>query len=102
LAKHAHSCIILFRSTPNFSILELCSYQPSCWVMDDWCHQGVIRLYLHMSTKKQENSQAVRLEHVATSVSASTEFPPSMLHLLLPQHPCNEHPCNVTQIMPPS
>ena len=45
----------------------------------------------------QENSRTVILKHVAAYVSTSIESPSSTLQLLLPQHPCN-----VTQITPPS
>jgi hypothetical protein len=60
-------------------------------LMGDRCHQGAIRLYLHVSTKEKKErklrSYLTRaVEHAAASVSASTESPPSMVQLLLPQY----------------
>ena len=92
LAKHTCSCTTLFHSTPNLSIFELCSYRPSCWAhgrsMPPRSDQVVLAC-VNKRKRKKENSRAVRLEHATASVSASTESPPSMLQLLLPQHPCN-------------
>jgi hypothetical protein len=39
------------------------------------------------------------VEHAATSISASTESPPSMVQLLLPQQPYNVYTDHATQLI---
>lgn len=50
LVKHARSRTTWFHSTPNFSNIVATNFPVE--LMSNLCHQGVIRLYLHVSTKK--------------------------------------------------
>jgi hypothetical protein len=57
-AKYERSCTTLFRFTPNFSIFELCSYQPSFWAHG----RSGCTCMCQQKKKKKENSGAIWLE----------------------------------------
>ena len=59
-----------FLSTPNFSILKLCSYQPSCWAHGRSVPPKSEQVVLApVNKRKNKNLRTVRLKHAATFVS---------------------------------